>query len=190
MGDRLSVEGAGAQYPAPDKVFQAFRELRRNPATETGSITIFDRTAKPICLLGSLGRIHSHGSERTRDRGFAGVHLAILSLPASDVCVIGHSLFRIAGGQLLLPRGPPGSSQREPSLVATTEYLDPSHHQYLCIVDGVRSPGSCRTDDADRFRDRIWSRHARLGNRVRHRRQGSGEGIPGEKTRYGEKRGE
>src|SRR5258708_15001149 len=174
MGSCLSVQGAGAQYPAPDKVFQALRKLRRNPASETGRITILDRTAEPICFLVSLGWIHSHGSERTRDRGFAGIRLAILSLPASDVCVIGHSLLRIVGGQLLLSRGTTGSGQCELPVVATTEYLDPSHYQYLCIVDGVRSPGSWRPDDADCFRDRIWSRDARLGNRVRHRRQGSG----------------
>ena len=47
--------------------------------------------------------------------------------------------------------------------------------------------GSCRRDDADRFRDCVWSGHARAGDCVRHRRQGLGAGVPGEKTRCGEK---
>jgi len=45
-----------------------------------------------VCLLGGLGRVHSPGRERTWDRGFARVHLAVLSLPASVVCGPGHSL--------------------------------------------------------------------------------------------------
>ena len=68
------------------------------------------------------------------DRRFARVHRAFLSLPASVVCGSGHSLFRIAGGQFLLPRGPAGSRQCELPVFATVEYFhpDPSSASLRC----------------------------------------------------------
>ena len=77
--------------------------------SESGGITVFHGTVEPVCLLGGLGRLHSSGRERTRHRGSARVHFAVLSVLASVVCGSGHSLLRVVSGQLLLPRRTAGS---------------------------------------------------------------------------------
>ncbi len=99
------------------------------------------------------------------------------------------SLFRIGSGQLLLSCGTTGSGQCELSVVAAVEHFAPDHHQQFCAIHGVRGVGHCGRDDATRFRDCVWSGNARLGDCVRHWRQGLGAGVPGEKTCHEENGG-
>ncbi len=77
-----------------------------------------------------------------------------------------------------------------PRLVVALVILFFGHRQHLCAIHGVRGAGRCRRDNAARFRDRVWSGHARPGDCVRHWRQGFGAGVPGEQTRDEEKGGE
>src|SRR5262249_31421339 len=119
MDDRLPIEGADAQYSAPHKVFQTLGKCGRHTATKPGGIAIFHGTLEPVRLLGGMGRFHSPRRERTRNRGFAGVHLAVLSLSASVICGPGHSLLRVVSGQLFLSCRTAGSRQCKLSVVTT-----------------------------------------------------------------------
>ena len=95
----------------------------------------------------------------------------------------------LLAASFFLPCSTAGGSECKLSVVATVEYFNPDHYQHLRAVHGVRSVGSCRRDDTDRVRDRVWSDNARSGDRVRNRRQGSGTRVPGEKSGYWKKGG-
>ncbi len=55
------------------------------------ALAVLHGIVEPVCFLGGLGRVHSSGRERTWDRRVAGIHLAVLSLPASVVRGTGDS---------------------------------------------------------------------------------------------------
>src|ERR1700739_764529 len=137
MGDRLSVEDAGAQHSTPDKIFQVSRKCRRHPVVASGGLAVFHRTREPLCLLGGMGRIHSGGRKRSRNRRLSGIYLAFFSLSASTGGGARHPFLRLPCGEFLLACCSAGSGERKSSLLTALEYLDPSSGQYLCSVHGL-----------------------------------------------------
>ncbi len=57
------------------------------------------------------------------------LHAAETSCPSAS-----QSILRIVSGQSFLPCCTAGTGQCELSVVATVEYVDPNHHQHLCVV--------------------------------------------------------